>query len=321
MTRFRWLNWWISKKMENVHLFLAILGICVCLAGELAAFPSWTAAGRSFLLLVVLVHLIHKNLHYFGYYLKQYEDTDRLPAEQMKQVNGFLLGIFSLIFLAVSLGGLLLPWGHLGRLLKQLVTAFLRWLLKWLPGAEPELVPETETGQADFSMPELPAGETSALALFLDRFLTALCWCLIGAAVVWFLIKQIRRLVEYLGNLHLDEDEKVFLRPEAVEDQLERRKAGGSARRGWHFLGKRRLERTNEGRIRRMYQRRIEEGIRSREEAAGRLSYMTPEELEEAAALADSERIAHGLYEAARYSREGSSAEDVEKMRKQLHFR
>ena len=102
MTRFRLINWWISHKFENLRFFFTGGGILVCLAGIFGEMPFLAKGGAEFLLVVFLVILIHENLRRFWLYLENHQESCRLPTEQMKRVNAFLLGCFLAVFLGLT---------------------------------------------------------------------------------------------------------------------------------------------------------------------------------------------------------------------------
>lgn len=331
MTRFPIVNWWISRKMDQLHLILAICGILACLLEVFGDFPVLSVWGTRSLTVLAVIHLVHYHLHCFWRYLQDYQECDRLPVQQMKQSNALLMGVFLLAFCICLVMGRHLPWKAVGSFLGNLILTGIRWLVRLFPHSENQLVPEISQGSGSPGMPELPAPATSPIALILERVLSVI---LAAAALLFFLrlfLRGLQKLAEYMGRVHLAEDEMVFLKPESIREKMKDKEK--------KFFWNRyfpRFDHTREGRIRRMYWQCIQERMDQRPNGQvlqGRkkqtdqtqrnisrsMSSMTPYQLEQAAGIWKSEGASarsrfHHLYEKARYSREGCSKEEERQM-------
>ena len=47
MTRFRMLNWWISQKLDNLHIILALIGVLICLTGIISGETEFCRYGSA----------------------------------------------------------------------------------------------------------------------------------------------------------------------------------------------------------------------------------------------------------------------------------
>ncbi|MDO5349543.1 MAG: hypothetical protein Q4E86_06335 [Lachnospiraceae bacterium] len=332
MTRFPIVNWWISRKMDHLHLILAICGSLACLLGVFGNFPVLSVWGTRSLTVLAVVHLVHYHLHCFWRYLQDYQECDRLPVQQMKQSNALLMGVFLLAFCVCLVIGWHLPWKAAGSFLGNLILTGIRWLVRLLPHSENQLVPEISQGAGSYGMPDLPASAASPIALILERVISVI---LLAAAILLSLrlfLRGLQKLVEYMGSVHFAEDEMVFLKPESIRE----RQKGKEKKFFWSRYFPR-FDHTREGRIRRMYWQCIQERMNQRPNGQvfqGRqkqtdqtqrsisppMSSMTPYQLEQAAGIWKSEGAAapsrfHHLYEKARYSQEGCSKEEEQQMK------
>ncbi len=311
MTRFPIINWWISRKLDHLHLFLAVCGSMACLVGTFGGFPGVTRWSACFLTVLAAVHLVHYHLHRFWRYLQDYQECDRIPVERMKGVCACLMGGFLLAFLIFLSVGRQIPWKEAGAFLGSLVLAGIRRLVRLIPRSEGEPMGEIPQGGGFAGMPELPAGTASPIALFLERMFSAAVWAALVLLLLRFFVRGLQKLMESIGKVHLAEDEMVFLKPESIREKVERKRSAW----GRHVPG---FERTSEGRIRRMYRKCIQDRIGRRNKP---VSSMTPEQLELAAGIRKTEAASeesagfHELYEKARYSREGCSRQEEQQMR------
>lgn len=312
MTRFRILNWWIAKKLDSFHLVLAILGISISIAGYLAGFPYSLSAGFRFLLILTALHLIHYNLHQFGEYLKNYRSIDRLPLGQMKQVNRFFLVLFLLAFLFAVFLGTFLPWKEIGRFLWNPIRILLTWLIQFLQGTkEMEAAQEQGTGIQEM-LSHLPVSPTSVFARILEAVIYLAFYVFLIFAAVWLLVLGIKRAAEYISRFHWDEDEKVFLKPEVLEEELKEKKKNSFWKSRLSFL-----DQSRNGKIRRIYRDYIKRKLSEKNS----LPYLTPAQLEQRAGLPhepideEKKRAFHQIYEQARYSKNGGSKKEMERMR------
>ncbi len=307
MTRSRIINWWIARKLDSFHICLAAGGGFACLAGILTERPALAKGGGIFLLILAVVFLLHENLHRFWDYLENHQDLDRLPAGQMKRVNGFLLCCFLAVFLILVFLAGFFPWQAAGELLLSGVRAVFRFLASLLPESTEEYtMTQGGTGELFASMTAFAGeGEGNPFWDWISYILAAVIAVGFG---LFLLYTAVRKLVEYLGSLSFDGDEKVFIKPEETAERRGRRGRRRSFLAGLMPAGGGHAER-----VRRLYQKSIRESLgpggRAKER---RFACMTPEQIEETAGIAEAEL--HQLYEKARYSRDGCSADDAARM-------
>lgn len=315
MTRSRIINWWIGRKLDDLHIFFALFGAAVSIVGVLGGYPRLEQIGNGSLLILAAVHLLHLYLHRFQAYLGSHKAYARLPVRQMRQVSGAMMALFLAAFFLLAAAGSFLPWRTLGELLRSGLALFFKWAALFFTSSQ-EPVPEEGGGGIDEFLAELPAGETSPVALFLEKVFYVAALSLLALLFFWLLLRGVKRLVRFLGSLHLDEDEKIFLEPESKEER-----GAGAGKPSFFVRVKPLFDRTHEGRIRRLYWGWVQQGIRRKKDPSlpGRLSRMDPAQIE--AELGPSaEGKDHGriraLYEKARYGSGGCSLEEVEQMRR-----
>ena len=315
MTRSCIINWWIGRKLDDLHIALGIFGILLSMAGTFSGYPLLTRIGDGGLLFLAVVHLLHLHLHRSQACFKSYEQFDRLPIRQIKLVDAFFMAVFLLAFLLLAFAGTYLPWKALGDVLGNGLLLFIRWLLQLFPVPDQLPVPEEGGGGPAALMPDLPAGETSPVARFLEKVFYLLALILAVRLVVWLVVWGIRRLLRFLGSLRFDEDEKIFLEPESFKEKAVKERKLSFFRRYMPVF-----DRTHAGRIRRLYWRRVRQRLEQQEDPSlsGRLSAMTPAQIQQELGLwAEGEGAcrAHTLYEKARYGGAGCSREEEEEMR------
>ncbi len=314
MTRSRIINWWIGRKLDDLHIFFAICGAAVSIVGVFGGYPRLERIGSCGLLVLAAVHLVHLHLHRFQAYLGSHKEYARLPVRQMRQVSGAMMALFLTAFFFLAAAGTFLPLRDFGELLRSGLALFFRWAALFFTSSQEPAPEEGEGGIGDL-LADLPAGETSPIALFLEKVFYVAALSLLTLLLFWLLLRGIKRLVRFLGSFHLDEDEKIFLEPEPGEE----RRTG--ARKPFFFVRvKPFFDRTHEGRIRRLYWGWVQQGIKRKKDPSlpGRLSQMTPAQIEEELGLSpegkDLGRI-RALYEKARYGNSGCSLKEVEEMR------
>lgn len=313
MTRFRLLNWWISRTWTGWHIFFGICGTAICLVGMMTGVLQLTRWGTWGIGVLVIVHLLHAVLHQMDVYLKTLERVDRVPIFQMKQVTGFYLIVFLLAFMMLAWLGSYFPWKTAGGLIGGYLVAVIRWFVslffhgEQIPPQKPDRKPE------HVGVLALPTGETSALAIWMDRILIVVFWIAVFAAVIWLCRLLIRRIFYWMSSLHFDGDEKQFLKPE--QDRKKRlhedKQRGNLGRR----VG-RMMDLSINGRIRGQYRSGIRRRLAKDQDQI--LSFLTPEETELLAGLEKNDEMRmrmHEIYEKARYSRTGCERSELEEMK------
>ena len=312
MTRFRLINWWISHKFENLRFFFTGGGILVCLAGIFGEMPFLAKGGAEFLLVVFLVILIHENLRRFWLYLENHQESCRLPTEQMKRVNAFLLGCFLAVFLGLTVFFGVFPWEEAGRILWHGIRAFLRWLGSMIPESQPEEIVETSSAGEGFS-PEIYLGEGGEPHPFWEAASVVAASALAAGFGFWLLRLCYYKLAEYLGNLRFDGDVKEFIHPEEERESAERGRKRKGKRRGFF------PSQSSEEKIRRLYRSCILEGLRMQKKGKDwekrTLPVLTPEQMEGEAGVLNQEF--HRLYEKARYSPQGTDTGEAVRMKEE----
>ena len=256
----------------------------------------------------VILIMVFTNLSNLDTYLDVNKETANIPNRQINRSNTALLGLFVLITIAVMF---LLPKTGLD----QALSAFLLYifhgilyLIKLIKFKRSEGTAEEET------MPERPEfpgmggeGEAGAMALWVENLLRIL-YILILAFLAFMLIRIIVRAIiktvrRFYQPIAENDDIAEFLEPEQEVSNV----YGKSDRPGL-------FDRSPNGIVRKQYKRVLES--RDKEKAL-RTSY-TPDELENAAHLEESEdrERLHALYEKARYSKEGVSREEAKEIRR-----
>ena len=303
MTRFKWINRWITADLSGIHIILAVVSVFLYIAGYFIPSSRLMTAGYAGLFLVILFYLLHLQLHSCDSFLSMHPATDQIPKSQMKLVNGVYMAVFLAVtgaFMAVfSL--LHLEWLVNG--LKSVLTAILRFLARFLPEAVNGPVESMPSGS--FIPPELgeEAAPPSLIAKILDAALTAVAVVFIVLLAV-YLLRQLFFLLIRLLKPREDGDEKEFMKPAVVFSRIHTGQAKGTPL--WRDF-------TIEGRIRRVYKREILRRLDGR----GRISRTeTPEELEHKSGFPEEPSLCgiyHQVYEKARYGN-GCTKEDLERL-------
>ena len=63
MTRFKWLNRWITADLSGIHIILAGMSVFLYIAGYFIPSSRLMTAGYAGLFLVILFYLLHLQLH------------------------------------------------------------------------------------------------------------------------------------------------------------------------------------------------------------------------------------------------------------------
>ncbi len=242
----------------------------------------------------VFICFVSVYLHEMREFIKESQNIANLPVNRIRRVGTIILGI-ALIFLVLTV----LPSVFYGR--EPLVDMLERMDAREIPPAErPEDFGMEEGGMGgdiDFSALAGEPKEPPAWMEFLSKVFMFVCSVLMGVGMVVGVYRICRNTAGYFSQE--EEDEVVFLGTDEVE---------GLGR----FLGRGRAAGERRGspdwKIRRIYRRILRR--RMKERPAG---WEAPAELEEKAQLSAAEAAdqLHSLYEKARYSQEGCSAEEA----------
>lgn len=273
--------------------------------------------------LYVLLYILHRNLKNLENYLEVNSTVENIPKKQIARTN---TGAILLIAAVTVLFMLVFPLLGIDRLIIGLKDALIALLRLIFSGIRTEPVPETvppadtpDIGPGGFT----PGGETLpdwALAIFavIRTFFIILAAGFALYLIGYGIYSLIRRFYRpYRDN----EDVQEFIRDDKdVKESLFRE----TLLRRLPFL-----DPSPNGAVRRFYKKTVEQGLSGRKSrragAAGKtgllsareLSALSPEELEDAAALEKDEKRAllHETYEKARYSNEPVTREDLKKLK------
>ena len=302
MTKFKWINRWITADLSGIHIMAAVLCVFLYGAGYLIPSSRLMTAGYAGLFLTILFFLLHLQLHACDNFLSMHPSTDHIPKSQMKLVNGVYMAVFLAAAGAFMAVFSLLRADWLIHGIQSVLTALLRFLAHFLPEAVNEPVESMPAGS--FIPPELgEAADPSLFAKILDAAVTV-----ISVIVLVFLAAALLRQLFFLLLRFLkpreDGDEKEFIKPAAVFSRAGAQRTKETPL--WRDF-------TIEGRIRRAYKREILRRLAGR----NRISRTeTPEELEQKSGFPEEPSLCgiyHQVYEKARYGKE-CTKEDLERL-------
>ncbi len=260
----------------------------------------------------VLIILCYMNFTSLEGYLEVNKEVENIPIRTIGRTNNLMLLGYLGLTVAVML---LMPLLGLDRAIRaawQGIMAFIRFLSS-LRGAEevaetvppePEAIGGEQMGPMDFGVQEEPPVWVEALYHALSVALAVA----VGIMVVIGIVYAVYRIVKAFYRPPKDNDDVT----EFISESDDRESAGGIG----GILGRIRevFDNSPNMTVRKAYRKRV------RQKKAELLASMTPKELEDAAGIPEGEgrSTLHELYEKARYSREGCSAEDVQKLKKAL---
>ena len=198
MTRFKWLNRWITADLSGIHIILAGVSVFLYIAGYFIPSSRLMTAGYAGLFLVILFYLLHLQLHSCDSFLSMHPATDQIPKSQMKLVNGVYMAVFLAVTGAFMAVFSLLHLDWLVNGLKSVLTAILRFLARFLPEGVNEPLESMPSGS--FIPPELgeEAAPPSLIAKILDAALTAVAVVFIVLLAVYLL-----RQLFFLPLIHI----------------------------------------------------------------------------------------------------------------------
>lgn len=302
MTKFKWINRWISAELSGLHMLAAIACILLYSAGYLLPDQGFMKAGYSGFFILVIMYLLHLQLHSCDRFLSMHPAADQIPKAQMKQVNGIYMTVFLTISGAVMVLFKNLNLSRILEGLKALLASFFRLLARLFP--EGRIVPiESEAPAA--LMPSV-LGEGPPANSLLTKVLDLIFAVIAVAALIFlavFLLCQLFLLLQRIFKPREDGDEKEFLNPAIVSSPFGRKTK--KSKPLWRDF-------SIEGRIRKAYKNRILSGTLKKELL---LQTDTPSELEKKSGLDSDPELCgrfHRIYEKARYSEKGCKREDLE---------
>ena len=305
----KWVNYWFHKQRNVFYNGLIVLSVLIYLAGlavaEYELGSDWTVLsprlkgiGFSTLLLVLLLILIHRNLHGLHQFLDLFRQADHLPKKQIAYVNSFCMTIFlSLTFLMAAI---------ISPSLDPLWAAIVSWFQGVFEPVELEPVPMepmAKTGPSTQELLEL-LGEpkpTPAWIKVAEKIFLVVGWLLVAFLLLLVLRSMLRSIWGWITKpRQFDDDEKIYLKPVLFlsgEDQP--KKAADKEPRGLRQYF------SYNSRIRRLYRREI---LSRHKKGSSPQQWASPQELETDVRLTDPSL--HEIYEKARYGHSPCTQED-----------
>lgn len=307
----RLLHAWIRRSQTNLHLLLALLFLLTYAAGALlktSGVPEQTTGllqtvGTTGLFILLLLALLHQNLHGSRNFLEMFRNADHLPARQLGEVSSFCMVILlTAAALLMTAGAWIMPlcWSLLTSLFAGRTSGG-SMDISDLNDMSPKHENPDLTALADNIRPT-PAW-VRLLEQLLFLFGTVLIVLLLLAAF-WTIARKICQVLT--RRRPQDDDEKISLAPSLRLSDYRRPKIPAAPRRRLFEAAS-----PNE-KIRRCYRRRIGSGLHFRHASPN--PWETPEELEASAGIQDT--ALHLLYEKARYSHTACTAEEAQAITK-----
>ena len=308
MTKNKWINRWIARPMDTAHLLTALaLGFCYA-AGLLMPSERLQGLGYWGIFLLILEYIAHKNLNAAYHFLNNTTEASTIPVQQIKGVNLAMLSIHTGF---TVLAMLLVPLLGLERLLfgaKDALIWLVRSLVSFFPRhqAIPETAPMPEPEAAPSPFPPIAEGVTprwlEILLQILEFVCTILAAALIAALFCYGIYQLYRKWIErqrYEGEL------REFVSPLSETRRQKPQKRSQTAL--WRDF-------SPSASMRRLYMRTLQ---KNKPKNLSLPASSTPAELE-TSVFGGAKNPLHEYYEKARYSREGCSQQDLEKVRKSL---
>lgn len=316
MTIRKFLNYWFGKKREGFYFFLALLlAGCYLAALAMEEYQLTSQAGIlpgrlktvSFAgtLLLALLVLAHSNIHARHEFLHLFQKQGHLPRKQIEHVNSFCMTVFlGLSLLCMVLSSLLLDplWPVLAAWFKNLFHP----VSQTVPSAEMEYA-ESLTAP-DLSEMFGESAPSPAWLEVLDRIFEILGHILV-ILVLFFLFRTVCLMAwRWITKpRHFDDDEKIYLRPTLFLPADKPEKSPEHKEHGIRYYL------SYNGKIRRLYRKKILSGSQNTSADMARFSWASPSELEHASGLKDQEL--HQMYEKARYGPGECTESDWKKLR------
>ena len=257
-------------------------------------------------LYTILIILYQNGVHLNGY-LEYNNSVENIPVRQIRKNNTMIMSVFMAVVILMMIFLPMTGMSNLIVLFGKGLRAALIFILGLFTKEPSEAVPEELTPQAEQSMPADFSGlvdETPAWVTALYNSLSLALGVAVGILLFAALITAIYKLIKKFYRPSFDNnDEAVFLDPLQGSDDMDR--SGRFQRPLWLSFDPNSV-------IRKQYRKMI----LKRKRRVDRNSY-TPEELEDYVEVPADERRAryHGLYEKARYSKEGCTRDDVQALK------
>lgn len=316
MTIRKFLNYWFGKTREGFYFFLALLLVlCYLSALVIEEYQLTSRAGIlpgqlkavSFAgtLLLSLLVLAHSNLHACHEFLHLFQKQGHLPRKQIEHVNSFCMTVF----LAFSLLCMVL----FALFLDPLWSVFLTWFRNLShPVSQPAPPAKMEHFEA-FQAPDLTKllAEASAPPAWMEvlNHMFEILGYILVILVLCFLFRTVCLMVWHwiTKPRHFDDDEKIYLRPTVLLPADKPQKSPEHREQGIRYYL------SYNGKIRRLYRKRILSHSRNVSADMAHFFWASPSELEHVSGLEDQEL--HQLYEKARYGPEECTESDWKKLR------
>jgi len=301
MTIRRLLNYWLSKKRHGFYVFWGLaaaaiyfVGVMVRPSGSEALSLLLERAGFLAFLGIVLAFFIHLNLHASHWFLKHFKEVDHLPRKQIMLVNSFCMTLF------LSLALMTLPAAAL--CMESLWQAIGRWFSS-RAAMDKAVYPAEYMASGSMDTPDLSAllEEARPTARWISLFdkLIGTAGGLIAILLIILAIRSVFcRIWAWITKpRHFDNDEKIYLTPVWFPSSSPKPQPH-QKRKGFRL--------SYDEKIRQKYRRKIL-SLYAKKKQTPALS-ASPTELEHSAGLCHP--TLHGLYEKARYSRDGCTKAD-----------
>ena len=296
-----------SPHMAVVALF-ALLFIIGAVSGN--RFVSTLNYYLAFAYMIMI--LIYMNFLNLEGYLAVNKDVQNIPVKRIGRTNNLMLlgylGITVTVMILMPIFGLDKAIAGIGRGILWLIR-FLASLKKG--GDEPAdpIVPEEEVSGdgGGGGMPNMGDAEKSMWVEALYHALTVTLIVIIVILVIALIIYAVYRLVKaFYRPIRENSDEQEFIDPED-DDREYAEPQGGFFRRVREII-----DPTPTAAVRRIYRKRIKKQKKEFSEA------LTPQEIEAAVGLPEGSgrQILHETYEKARYSSNGCTDQDLQRLRK-----
>ena len=309
MTARKLLNFWFGKRRDGVYIFLAVIMAAAYLAGySLADYPDypelvlWSSRLKTIStigsLVLVLLWMIHANLHGLHHFLYLFRQADHLPQKQIAHVNSFCMTVFLIVTLIICTG--------LAFLLDPLWALIIAWFQSRMKAdsTEPIVIEDMMPKRAEPADLSALLGEQAPPPAWMetvDRILEVMGWILIFAVLILIVRAGLQVLWQWITKpRHFDDDEKIYLKPVFSLPAEDGPKEQETPERGLRYFFS--------------YNRKIRR--RYRKEVLSRQSsppfWASPQELEHVTGLDDP--VLHQIYEKARYGKEECTEDDWKKL-------
>lgn len=302
------IRFWIAKSMRTLHVVLAVIAVAAHVIASISG-KSWLFAFSDTLALFAILHFfIHSSLHRRYCFLTDHLRVYALPKKKISQISSrFLLAFLISACIAMALAREL----YRGTLIKKLRLLFMYILQKLLGGLIDTggLDKEGLLVQNDQSLLDTLSGIAARseqpwekVVDYIQTIIVLVGLALLVALILYFIVRAIRRAISS-GRA---ESPAIRIRRE-TQEQAESLTRGKTQR-------ERLLDFSPNARVRRLYRHRIN---RSRRRGQMVSVWLTPSEIETEVSLPkeDAYLHLHRMYEKARYSENGCTAQEAEQLK------